>query len=240
LSRREPDQALLETAATSPVASEAPHGGTLAVAICDRVRTDILAGRRKPGAKIRLEELKAEFGVSWSPIREAVSRLVAEGLIVTEESRGYRVAPVSSADLAEVIKLRVMLETMALRSAIEQGDDAWEAEVLAAQHRLGKLEARRSYPAEAEQWETWHRAYHGALIRACASPILLQFCSQLHDLSDRYRRLFLSAHDFDRDVPGEHRKITEATLARDAATACELLKRHIERTGQNVLRFMQF
>lgn len=239
MSRREPDPAVLERAAASPVTNEAPQGGTLAVAICDRVRTDILAGRRKPGAKIRLEELKAEFGVSWSPIREAVSRLVAEGLIITEESRGYHVAPVSSADLAEVIKLRVMLETMALKSAIAQGDDAWEAEVLAAQHRLGKLEARRAYPAEAEQWETWHRAYHEALIRACASPILLQFCGQLHDLSDRYRRLFLSAHDFDRDVPGEHRRITEATLARDADTACELLKRHIERTGQNILRSMQ-
>lgn len=235
MSRREPDQVLLEGAATS----EAPSGGTLAVAICDRVRGDILAGRRKPGTKIRLEELKAEFGVSWSPIREAVSRLVAEGLIVTEESRGYRVAPVSRADLAEVIRLRMMLESMALRSAIELGDDAWEAELIAAQHRLGKLESRRSYPAEAEQWETWHRAYHEALIRACGSPILLQFCSQLHDLSDRYRRLFLSAHDFDRDVPREHRTITEATLARDADKAGELLQRHIERTGQNVLRAMQ-
>jgi len=234
VSRREPDQTLLETAAPS----EAPQG-TLAVAICDRVRADILAGRRQPGAKIRLEELRAEFGVSWSPVREAISRLVAEGLIVTEESRGYRVAPVSRADLAEVIKLRTLLETMALRSAIELGDDAWEAELLAAQHRLGKLELRRSYPAEAEQWETWHRAYHEALIRACGSPILLQFCSQLHDLSDRYRRLFLAAHDFDRDVPGEHRRITEATLARDADAACALLKRHIERTGQNVLRAMQ-
>lgn len=234
MSRREPDQALLESAAT-----EAPHGGTLAVAICDRVRADILTGRRPPGTKIRLEELKAEFAVSWSPIREAVSRLVAEGLIVTEESRGYRVAPVSRADLAEVVKLRTLLETMALRSAVELGDDAWEAELLAAQHRLGKLERRRAYPAEAEQWETWHRAYHEALIRPCGSPILLQFCGQLHDLSDRYRRLFLSTHDFDRDVPGEHRAITEATLARDADRACELLKRHIERTGQNILRAMQ-
>jgi len=235
VSRREPEQVLQD----SPAASELPSGGTRARAICARVRTDILAGRRKPGTKIRLEELKSEFGVSWSPIREALSRLVAEGLVTTERGRGYRVAPVSKGDLAEVITLRAMLESMALRRSIEQGDDAWEAEVLAAQHRLGKLESRRAYPQEAEQWETWHRAYHEALIRACGSPILLQFCGQLHDLSDRYRRLFLSAHDFDRDVPGEHRMITEATLARDGAAACELLQRHIERTGKNILRTMQ-
>jgi len=235
MSKREPDQALRDA---SPI-PETPQGGTLASAICDRVRTDILDGRRKPGARIRLEDLKAEFNVSWSPIREAVSRLVAEGLITTEETRGYRVAPVSRADLADVVQLRMLLEGMALQRSIEQGDDAWEAEVLAHQHRLGKLESRRMHPTEAEQWETWHRAYHEALIRACGSPILLQFCGQLHDLSDRYRRLFLSAHDFDRDVPAEHRQITEATLARNAPTACELLRRHIERTGQNILQSMQ-
>ena len=235
MSKRDPDQAVLEDAK----ASELPQSGTLAGSICDRIRTDILTGRRKPGAKIRLEDLKVEFGVSWSPIREAVARLVAEGLITTEESRGYRVAPVSGADLAEVIRLRVMLESLALRQSIEAGDDAWEAEVLAHQHRLGKLESKRTHPVEAEQWAVWHRAYHKALIRACGSPILLQFCSHLHDLSDRYRRLFLSAHDFDREVPNEHRGITEAALARDAAAACELLRRHIERTGQNVLRSIQ-
>lgn len=235
MSKREPDPALIEVA----TAAEMPSSGTLAGSICDRVRTDILAGRRKPGARILLEDLKAEFGVSWSPIREALSRLVAEGLITTEECRGYRIAPVSSADLAEVIRLRMLLEPMALQRSIEHGDDAWEAEVLAHQHRLGKLESKRFYPAEAEQWERWHRAYHEALIRACASPMLLQFCSQLHDLSDRYRRLFLSAHNFDRDVPDEHRQITDATLARDVATACGLLQRHIERTGQNVLHSMQ-
>lgn len=235
MTKRDPDPVLMEVAVTA----ETPPGGTLAGSICDRVRTDILGGRRKPGTRIRLEDLKAEFGVSWSPIREALSRLVAEGLITTEGSRGYRVAPVSGAELAEVIRLRTMLEGMALQRAIEHGDDEWEAEILAHQHRLGKLESKRIYPAEAEQWEKWHRAYHEALIGACGSPILLHFCAQLHDLSDRYRRLFLSAHDFDRDVQSEHCKITEATLARDAATACELLQRHIERTGQNVLRSMQ-
>lgn len=232
-------KAAVEPAAADPgLPRESLAGVTLASAICDRIRDDVLTGRRKPDSKIRLEELKAEFGVSWSPIREAVSRLVAEGLIMLEEQRGYRVAPASRADLAEVLRLRVMLESQALRASIEKGDDAWEAEVLAAHHRLTKYESRRGDSIETAHWETWHRTYHDALIRACESPILLQFCHMLHDMNDRYRRIFLSAHEFDRDVASEHRAITEATLARNADTACALLESHIERTGRNILGSM--
>lgn len=215
-----------------------PPAATLATAICERIRSDILAGRRKPGGKLRLEALKSEFAVSWSPIREALSRLAAEGLVKAEEQRGYRVAPVSRPQLAEVIRLRSLLESMALQASIEHGDDAWEADVLAAHHRLSKLENRRHSPL-AEQWERWHRTFHETLIRACGMPTLLQFCAQLHDMNDRYRRLFLSAHNFDRDVGGEHRAITEATLARNAAKACRLLEAHIQRTGRNILQSMK-
>jgi len=219
--------------------SDAQPGGTLARTICDRIRADILTGARKPGTKIRLDDLKGEFEVSWSPIREALSRLAAEGLILTEGQRGYKVAPVSRADLDEIIRLRATLETMALRASIEKGDDAWEAEVLAAHHRLSKFEDRRWDPGEAEQWEQWHHAFHAALTQACSSPILLQFCAQLHELNDRYRRLFLSAYKFDRDVAGEHRAMAEATLARDADKACRLLETHIQRTGKNILKCMK-
>lgn len=220
-------------------AAEAPAAATLTTAICDRIRGDILAGKRKPGGRLRLESLKDEFAVSWSPLREALQRLSAEGLVLAEEQRGYRVAPVSRSQLAEVIRLRATLESMALQASIENGDDAWEAQVLAAQHRLGKLESRRNQAPLAEEWERWHRHFHQSLIEGCGMPTLLQFCSLLHDMNDRYRRLFLSAHKFDRDVAGEHRAITDAALARNAAKACRLLEAHIQRTGRNILRSMR-
>ncbi len=228
------DQAVLEIepAAVAP-------GATRATAICERIRADILNGRLKPGARLRLEELKSEFGGSWSPIREAVSRLVTEGLMVADEQRGYRIAPASRAHLEEIIRLRTTLETMAFRESIAKGDDAWEAEVVAAHHRLSKLERNPSTAASPAAWEAVHRAFHTALIRACESPLLLQFCGQLHDLNDRYRRLFFSTHDFDRDVAAEHRAIVDATIARDADKACRLLAAHIERTGHNILGSMQ-
>ena len=235
-----PEQSLIEqvTAERGSIA-DTPVAGTLASSICDRIRSDIVSGRRKPGTRIRLEELRGEFRVSWSPIREAVSRLVAEGLILLEGQRGYRVAPVSKSEFDEVIRLRTLLESMALRGSIARGDDAWEAEVLAAHHRLSKLEDRRWTPADADEWEHWHCTYHRALIRASNAPVLLQFCEQLNEMTDRYRRLFLSTHQLDRDVAGEHSEIATATLARNAEKACRLLERHIQRTGSNILRAMQ-
>ena len=79
-------------------------------------------------------------------------------------------------------------------------------------------------------------AFHMSLLSACAMPLLLNFCSLLHDHSDRYRRLFLRTHAGDRDVPGEHTRIAELTMARKVDQACALLRQHIARTGVNVRR----
>lgn len=221
--------------AASQAAMKLAPAGTLADSICTRVRADILSGIRRPETRIRLEDLKAEFNVSWSPLREALSRLVAEGLIQTDEGRGYRVAAVSRAELADVIHMRKSLEGMALRLAIAKGDDAWEADVLAAHHRLTKVEGTRQWSANVGQWEERHRAYHDALNRGCRSPILLEFCGQLHDQFARYRKLFLASNPPDKLVPLEHRKLTDAALARDADKACSIIETHIERTGRNIL-----
>ena len=208
---------------------------SLADHISNRVRSEILSGTRAPQARIRLDELKSEFNVSWSPLREALSRLVAEGLIQADESRGYRVAPVSHAEMSDITRMRKTLESMALRGSIENGDDAWEADVLAAHHRLTKLEAKRQRKEDLDHWEAWHRHYHATLTRACGSPLLLQFCAQLHDQFARYRKVFLASHPFDRAVGVEHRKLTDAVLARDADKACAAIEAHIERTGRNIL-----
>ncbi|HEX5477917.1 MAG TPA: FCD domain-containing protein [Burkholderiales bacterium] len=209
---------------------------TLASGIATRLRTEIANGEIAPGEKLHLDELRARFGVSLSPLREALSRLSAEGFVVVmENQRGFRVAPVSENNLLEVTRLRAEIEAFALREAIARGDDRWEGEVVAALHRLSKLE--RALPAgpRVEEWENAHRAFHESLLAACRMPLLLNFCTTLHDLSDRYRRLFLEDHPIDRDVMQEHRNICDATLERRADEACALLREHIERTGRLVL-----
>ncbi|MGI4814307.1 MAG: GntR family transcriptional regulator [Janthinobacterium lividum] len=208
---------------------------TLATGIAGRLRALITSGEIAPGEKLRLDELRTTFGVSLSPLREALSRLSADGFVVMEDHRGYRVAPVSENNLLEVTKLRIEIESFALREAIALGDDQWESEVVASQYRLRKLEKNEPGDDRLVEWEAAHRELHQKLLSACKMPLLLSFCVTLHDLSDRYRRLFLEDHPIDRDVSDEHSRIVRATLDGKADEACELLRQHIARTGKNVL-----
>lgn len=213
---------------------------TLTLQAYGRLRADILAGRLVAGDRLRLERLKTAYGFGMSPLREALSRLAAEELVIAEDRRGFRVAPISAAELAEVTRLRKRLETMALANSIAAGDVDWEADVVAAFHRLSKaaLPLDTDRPGVADEWEAMHRDFHHALIAACASPWLLKFCSQLAAHAERYRRIrhyqSVGPEEMARDVEREHRELLEATLARDSDRACALLERHFDRTAKVV------
>ncbi|RYY85153.1 MAG: FCD domain-containing protein [Comamonadaceae bacterium] len=215
-------------------ASADPAGQTLSSSIAGSLREAISRGEIPPGAKLRLEDLRARFGVSLSPLREALSRLAAEGFVVLEDQRGYRVAPISEAHLDEVTRLRALVETFALSESIAAGDDRWESGIVARLHRLDKLGKASASPQGVLAWEAAHRDLHHHLTAACGMPLLLQFSSTLHDLGDRYRRLFLDEQPVDPHVGREHADICEAVLRRDTEAACALLRHHIERTGRNV------
>ncbi|MFN3854527.1 MAG: GntR family transcriptional regulator [Phreatobacter sp.] len=207
---------------------------TLTTTLAERLRGAIMRGELEPGSKLVLDRMRASFGVSLSPLREALCRLEREGLVEAEDQRGYRVAPVSADNLTEVIRLRVELEGLAAREAILHGDAAWEGRILSALHQLGRLPPGPRTPEQQEVWEQRHRAFHAELISACRMPLLQQFCETLHDQSDRYRRIFLKDHAPDRDVPAEHAAIAEAMIDRRAEDATRLLRDHIERTGRNI------
>jgi GntR family carbon starvation induced transcriptional regulator len=204
---------------------------TLVTGIVDQLRLEILGGKISPGAKLRADDLKGKFEVSLTPVREALMRLSSEGLVISEDQRGFRVAPVSLENLKEVTELRVALECLALRLAIEGGDLEWESNIVATAHRLAALTSRRSgtEPAINEEWELWHRKFHLALIAACNMPLLLAFCKTANDLCDRYRRIYLPIiRQVDRLK--EHNRIAEATCKRDGVLAIKLLTAHIRRT----------
>lgn len=196
------------------------------------LRQDILSGALAPGLKLRIESLRQTYDIGPSPLREALSRLVAEGLVSSEERRGFRIPPASLADLRDIADTRKLLECSALRQAIGSGNDAWEGEVLAAYHRLTRLEGRldASNPALVAEWEELHRDYHAALVAGANSPWLLRLQRTLYDQFDRYRRLYLARVSVPPNVQAEHERILKATLARDADAACDALASHIDRT----------
>jgi DNA-binding GntR family transcriptional regulator len=214
-----------------------PSSETLASSLVIRLRQAITSGELPPGSKLRLDALRERLGLlpSRGPLREALSRLGAEGLVLIEDQRGYRVAPVSEKNLSEVATLRVHFESLALRYAIAKGDRVWESEIIAALYRLCKVKRVDEAPPELqEEWERAHHEFHGVLISGCDMPLLISYCSTLHDLNDRYRRLFLSKNPFDRNVQDEHEKMAEATISRQADLACSLLEQHIQRTAVNI------
>ncbi len=217
--------------------SDSPPTGnaTLSTTLVEALRGSILGGVLLPDSKLRLEQLREQYDVSLSPLREALTRLVSDGLVVTTDKKGYRVAPVSAADFQEVTALRMNLEVMALAESIRRGDEQWEDALVAAFHRLSRLEAVDRSGDKLAAWEKAHRTFHITLFSACGMPLLLRFCNTLHDLSDRYRRLFLAHHSPDRDVPAEHEAIFKAALDRNADLACDILRQHLARTGTNLL-----
>jgi DNA-binding GntR family transcriptional regulator len=201
-----------------------------------KLRSDIVTARWQPGDRLRFDRLRARYGFGIGPLREALSHLVADGLVLLEKQRGYSVAPVSLDDLRDVTAMRQHIDSLALRLAIERGDLEWEARIVASFHRLSKLDIRApGAPNQInDRWEEEHRRFHLALISACGSPILIHFHQNLFDRSERYRRLSFTAAPEQRDVAREHQKIADAALAHDIGLACRLIEEHIARTAAAV------
>jgi DNA-binding GntR family transcriptional regulator len=211
---------------------------TIASQLVERLREAIIAGRLEAGAKINLERTRETFEVSLSPLREALARLIPEGLVLFEDNRGYQVAPLSLGNLDEITRLREECEGLALRRAIAAGDIEWEGDIMRALHRLNRAERETGRPDLLEERERHHRDFHLALISGCRMPLLLGFCRVLLNLSDRYRRRLPAAATGDRNVSVEHSEIAAATVARDADFACARLKEHLNRTGADLRRHL--
>jgi DNA-binding GntR family transcriptional regulator len=211
---------------------------TISSQLAARLREAIVSGQLEAGSKINLDRARETFSVSLSPLREALARLISDGLVTFEDNRGYRVAPVSLANLAEITALREEFEVFALRQAIAMGDAAWEGEVMRSLHRLNRTVRDIAEPETIEQWETHHRDFHLTLIAGCGMPLLVGFCRVLLNLNDRYRRSFLKATAGDRDVGQEHSEIAQGAVARDGDFACDRLRDHLHRTGTNLRRHL--
>lgn len=202
----------------------------------DRLRNDILAGGLKPKEKLRIQQLTERYAIGATAIREALSRLVTEGLVTSEDQRGFCVADVSRDELLDLTRTRLWIEQTALRMAIAQGDVEWESRVLAAFHRLSRMPPPSTSPEAGAGWRQAHRQFHFALIEGCGSPWTVRLCAMLFDQTERYRNLSGRApQGARRDVHAEHRAIVDAVLARDADQACALLAQHFESTTHIIL-----
>jgi DNA-binding GntR family transcriptional regulator len=207
----------------------------------ERLRAEIISGHLQPNQKLRVKSLMERYGFSASALREALSRLVTDGLVEAVDQRGFRTTPASREQLIDITETRVTVEGIALQRSIERGDLAWESRIVAAFHRLAgspRYAADIPVSARASLWIA-HDEFHASLISACQSEWLLYFCKLMHQHAERYRFLWQAAVtelNQPRDVLQEHEELMKATLARDAARACALLREHFWRTTTLILQ----
>jgi GntR family transcriptional regulator, carbon starvation induced regulator len=208
---------------------------TLTTDLFEQMRSDILHNRLEPGSRLRFRELRERYQSGLSPLREALMRLVAEGLVILEDHKGFRVAPVSREEMVDIANTLLELEAVAIRWAIERGDDRWEADIVARFHELSKREMFLPDGTLDEEWEARNVAFHESLYAACGSPSMKLVCHVLYERHSRYRRLRTRQQDPDRDVSREHEALMRATIGRDAATAIGLLRNHRSKTMTDVV-----
>jgi DNA-binding GntR family transcriptional regulator len=213
-------------------------GKTLAGDITHRLRQDIVACRLKPGEPLKFDALRLAFNDSLTTLREALTSLAADGLVIAEEQRGFRVAPVTTADLLDVTNTRVLIEIEMLKRSIADGGDDWEIAVISTLHRLRRIEERADgNPVEDPEWKIAHRQFHEALVSAAGSPTLFDIRASLFERAERYRNLSSMYRPHARDKAGEHRAIAEAAIARKVDLSVALIDRHIRNTSDNVIKF---
>lgn len=192
-----------------------------------RIREMVLSGELGPGTRIQIDALRKKLDMGASPVREALSILSSEQLVVRNEQRGFWAPKISAEDFAILLETRCRVEAIAFADAIRHGGAEWEERIVMLQYRLNSLD-RKDKNAE---WEIAHREFHTALIAACPSTYLLNFCAQLYDLAVRYRNVARLAAYPSRKITDEHSEIAQAALARDAETAVDMLVDHYRKTG---------
>lgn len=203
---------------------------TLEAIARQRVADDILTGALAPKARLKIRELGERYDIGASPLREALSRLVADGLVTVESNKGFRVAPLSLRELAHITEMREIVETEAFRRAVARGDERWEADIVAGFHVLSRAIDRYDHRDRAARldWETQHRAFHRRLVEGCGNPRLIRSVETLHRDLQRYRTILQMTEMSAERLRFIHEELMRVAVDRDLDAAGPIMRRHVK------------
>ncbi|MAU52118.1 MAG: transcriptional regulator [Phyllobacteriaceae bacterium] len=220
---------------------EEPAPRTLAERVYRQLRVDIVLGRIPPGTRLRSEKLRQTYSIGISPLREALFRLASDGLVVSNEQKGFQVAPIDAKHVRDTMETRIVIETSALERAIEFGDLSWEASIVASYHKLTSIDSPSDTEDGAETWARYHRDFHMSLIASCRSSWLIHFANLLFDQAERHRMIVVRFRDTvptKRSAATEHELLVKATLGRKKKEAVKLLTGHYRETANHVIELI--
>lgn len=196
----------------------------------ETLRTDLLKGEFEPGSRLRMESLKERYGSGVNLLRESLTRLSSEGLVIAEGQKGFHVASFSIQKMEELTRLRILLETDGARASFENGDMEWESNLVAAHHKLEHVESKMRENID-EYFMMWHRCdyeFHAALIGACQSELHMHYHRQVYDQFRQFVVMELRTEGFrGKYVVDEHQSVLEAALNRDLDACVNALEAHL-------------
>ncbi|HET6526371.1 GntR family transcriptional regulator [Sphingopyxis sp.] len=200
--------------------------GSLTEAAYQTLRSDILSCRLRPGTRVKISALCERVDANLSAVREALARLLADGLVVSEPQKGFQIAPISVKDLNDLAFARTEVELLCLRCALRHGGIEWESRLVAAFHRLSRT-SEHTEDDDHELNETYLKAaeeYFEAMMSACDNEWLLRLRRQTYVQYERYRRLTVVGTMGRRNLHKEFRELMDAVLAGDAELAEKRLR----------------
>ncbi|MGD9668918.1 MAG: GntR family transcriptional regulator [Hyphomicrobiaceae bacterium] len=195
------------------------------------LRAAILGGSLSPGTPLRQDKLAASLGVSKIPVREALLRLVAEGLVSVETNRGFAVARLEPGEAKEILDIRAVLECRAIFLAVpvmSEATIAEAAEILTEAERTSSI----------DRWGELNWAFHALLYEPADRPRLANFIRQISNQTECYIRVLISNSNYRSVAEREHRTILAACTLRNGEAASALLGQHIRQTGDLIARFL--
>lgn len=215
--------------------------GTAKVNLVEVIRADIVRGRLRPGEKLSAASLAETHDASLTVVREALNRLAGEQLVNFEPQIGFSVRPVSYDDFVDLLDQRIMLENIALRRCMTKASVDWQAEVLAAHHKLART--AMIDPDDATElnplWLERHDAFHQTVLQGCGSRRLYQSILRLSFEAEIYYRALLPVAGRDDNMVAEHEKLVSAILSGDIDEAISVLTSHQEKTRDVLLPLLE-
>lgn len=194
------------------------------------LRMAIIRCELAPNQRLKIAEIASELDVSPGAVREALSRLSSEQLVIAEDQRGFRTAPITDADLTDLTEARIQIECLMIALAMAAANDQTRTELRRAERALAGFAGVAGSPEAARL----HAAFHDQVVSACGNRTLLGVRQSLYERSQRYRYLAMRATSLRRDVIDEHRRIADAIIAGDVEEAVAAMTDHIRRTADIV------
>lgn len=214
------------------ISKSKPRYRTMTEMVAATLRQAIIEGALPPGSTIRQDQLAAAFDISRMPIREALRRLEAEGLVDFSPHRGSVVAALDAVDIVDIFELRELLECHALAKATGLMD---ETVMQRAEDILDELDKER----DIAKWGELNRRFHLTLYAPLRGTRLYDLIEAQYQHMDRFVRLILTQLDYFDRSQSEHRLLLQHCRARDGEQAVLVLRAHLSASAAQLAQLLQ-